>query len=170
MIVHFLLNHTGSLGWQFTIMHSIRSRFQDSRRSNLVNLVTDHCSSQVFSSLFIHFSDPLHVNIHNIDAGCPVSGELRTERTQPGRYWLLSSRPRLVDSESFPQPSDTRPKSVQAVQAVLGSHIYSIIPGIPHITPWSISSWRKTWFKIKTYQCFCYLLDIYLFKALILSK
>ena len=45
------------------------------------------------------------VCVHNIDAGCPcpAAGELSR------RYLLRSSRPRprLVDSESFPQPSDT---------------------------------------------------------------
>ena len=80
-------------------------------------------------------------SVHNIDAGypCPAAGELSR------RYLLRSSRPRprLVDSESFPQPSDIAPKSVHAVQAMLGSHIYSIIPGIPHtpLTLWSM--WIK---------------------------
>ena len=47
----------------------------------------------------------------------------------PGHDWLIV--------KVFPNPR-TRPKSVHAVQAMLGSHIYSIIPGIPHtpLTPW----------------------------------
>ena len=69
------------------------------------------------------------VSAHDIDAGsrCP----------RPLGNWVRSLLPAPADwliVKVFPNPR-TRLKSVQAVLAMLGSHIYSIIPGIPHTHP-----------------------------------